>query len=67
MIRQSDIFIRLLEEEQAFIYTVRRGGEAVESAVVPPAGPERDESGLAGDCLNAVEYYEYYGGSQAMD
>ena len=64
MIRQSDIFIRLLEEEQAFVYTVRRGGEAVESAVVPPAGPERGESDPAGECLSATEFY---GGSQAVD
>ncbi len=64
MIPQSDIFIRLLEEEQAFIYTVRRGGEDLEAAMVPPVGPERGESEPAGECVSATEYY---GGSEAMD
>ncbi len=64
MVPQSDIFIRLLEDQQAFIYTVRRGGEDMEVAVVPPAGPERGESERAREWVSAAEYY---GGSEAMD
>lgn len=64
MVLQSDILIRLLEDEQAFVYTVRRGGEDLETAVVPTAGPERGESEPAGECVSAAEYY---GGSEAMD
>ena len=52
---QGEVLIRLLEDEQAFVYTILRGGETVESAVVRPAAPE---------CVSSAEYY---GGSEAMD
>lgn len=58
-LRMSDeIFIRLLDDEIGFGYSVRRGANLIESAVVHPTGPPRYEEPLFGD---------YYNGSMAMD
>ena len=52
-----EISIRLSEDESGFVYTVRRGGEVIESAVVRPTGLPRFETPLE----------DYYGGTMAMD
>ena len=54
----DEIFIRLLDDEIGFGYSVRRGANLIESAVVHPTGPPRYEEPLFGD---------YYNGSMAMD
>ena len=50
------ILIRLSEDEFRFIYSVLRGSELIESAVVDPTGPPF-----------TVPLNEYFGGSIAMD
>jgi len=63
----DEILIRLSEDGLGFIYSVRRGVDLIESAVVVPdlvhsavvcpTGLPRSEAALD----------EYYGGSEAMD
>ena len=52
-----EIFIRLLDDEIGFIYSVRHGAELIESAAVHPPDPQSPEAPLEGHC----------GGSMAMD
>jgi len=52
-----EIFIRLSEDGLGFIYSVRRGADVFESAVVDSIGPSCPEEPLD----------EYCGGSMAMD
>jgi hypothetical protein len=56
----EEICIRLPDEKGGFIYSIFRGEEVVESAMVYPVGLPHYEGAAA---LEA----EYYGGSQAMD
>ena len=53
----DEILIRLSEDGFGFIYSVRRGVDLIESAVVDHTGPQRSEEPLDG----------YYGGSEVMD
>ena len=54
----DEIFIRLLDDETGFSYSVRRGANLIECAVVHPTGPPRYELPMHDD---------YYNGSMAMD
>ena len=54
----DEIFIRLLDDEIGFRYSVRRGAKLIESAVVHPTGSPS---------YGATLYDDYYNGSMAMD
>ena len=52
-----DFYIRLEEDSLAFVYTIRRAGDLIETGTVSPVSTAEE----------AVEASVYYGGSQAMD
>jgi hypothetical protein len=54
---QYEFYIRLEEDSLAFVYTIRRAGDLIETGTVSPLT-------TAGE---AVEASAYYGGSQAID
>jgi len=54
---QNEILIRLSEDGFSFIYSVRRGTDLVESAVVGSIAPPHPEAPVD----------ECYGGSEVMD
>jgi hypothetical protein len=53
---EYEISIKLLHDEAGFIYSVRRGGELIDAAVVHPTGRPV-----------FAPLDEYYGGSMAVD
>ena len=66
---EEEIRIRLSEYGFNFIYSILRGGQVIDSAVVCPIGPPQIESAVPEPeppALMEIEP-EYYGGSQAMD
>ena len=52
-----EFYIRLEEDGLAFVYTIRRAGDLIETGTVSPVSTAEE----------AVEASVYYGGSQAMD
>ena len=52
-----EFYIRLEEDGLAFVYTIRRAGDLIETGTVSPLAAAEE----------AVEASVYYGGSQAMD
>ena len=61
------ILIRLSEDGFGFIYSVRRGAELIESAVVCPDLIESVVVGPRGPQRSEAPLDKYYGGSEATD
>jgi hypothetical protein len=57
----GELYIRISENGQDFVYSIIRRGVCVASAVVPPAGEPYDV------LLAVADGCEYHGGSEAMD